>query len=130
MTLSSMFLRTDCVLPDRMGLLQRRFGKRWMSVEDATAVTLDVQLRNAGWHFICLQVAHSRVGIGRTAESAASKAMTRALTQIEQRFNAAELGQVKATRCPGWQSQFNRFGLKASLLKRDKITYTQTAVTA
>jgi hypothetical protein len=102
MKLSSVLLRTDCVLPDGMWLIQRRFGEKWMSVENATAVTLDVQVRNAGWHFMCLQVAHSRVGIGRTAESAASKAMTRALTQIEHRFNAAELGQVKVTRCPGF----------------------------
>ena len=46
--LSSMFLRTGCVLPDGMDLIQRRFGERWMSVENATAATLDVRIRNAG----------------------------------------------------------------------------------
>jgi hypothetical protein len=102
MKLSAMFLRTDCLLPDGMGLIQKQFGEKWMAVENATAATLDVRIRNAGWHFMCLQTAHSRVGIGRTAESATSKAMALALKQTEGRFNAAELGLVKVTRYPGF----------------------------
>jgi hypothetical protein len=102
MKLSAMFLRTDCLLPDGMGLIQKQFGEKWMAVENATAATLDVRIRNAGWHFMCLQTAHSRVGIGRTAESATSKAMALALKQTEVRFNAAELGLVKVTRYPGF----------------------------
>jgi hypothetical protein len=102
MMLSAMFLRTDCLLPDGMGLIQKQFGEKWMAVENATAATLDVRIRNAGWHFMCLQTAHSRVGIGRTAESATSKAMALALKQTEGRFNAAELGLVKVTRYPGF----------------------------
>jgi hypothetical protein len=102
MKLSAMFLRTGCILPDGMELIQTRFDEKWMSVENATATTLDVRVRNAGWHFMCLQTAHSRVGIGRTAESAISKAMALALKQTEVRFNAAELGLVKVTRYPGF----------------------------
>jgi hypothetical protein len=97
-----MFLRTDCLLPDGMGLIQKQFGEKWMAVENATAATLDVRIRNAGWHFMCLQTSHSRVGIGRTAESATGKAMALALKQTEGRFNAAELGLVKVTRYPGF----------------------------
>jgi hypothetical protein len=102
MKLSAMFLRTDCLLPDGMGLIQKQFDEKWMAVENATAATLDVRIRNAGWHFMCLQTAHSRVGIGRTAESATSKAIALALRQTEGRFNAAELGLVKVTRYPGF----------------------------
>jgi hypothetical protein len=102
MKLSAMFLRTDCLLPAGMGLIQKQFGEKWMAVENATAATLDVRIRNAGWHFMCLQTAHSRVGIGRTAESATSKAMALALKQTEGRFNAAELCLVKVTRYPGF----------------------------
>jgi hypothetical protein len=102
MKLSAMFLRTDCILPEGMELTQRRFGEKWMSVENATSATLDVRIRNAGWHFMCLQTAYSRRGIGRTAESATTKAMTLALKQTEGRFNAAELGLVKITRYPGF----------------------------
>ncbi|HTF68200.1 MAG TPA: hypothetical protein VK638_36530 [Edaphobacter sp.] len=100
--LNAMFLRTDCILPDGMELIQRRFGEKWMFVENTTAATLDVRVRNAGWHFMSLQTAHSRLGIGRTAESATRKAMALALKQTEGRFNAAELGLVKVTRYLGF----------------------------
>lgn len=100
--LNAIFLRTGCILPDGIGLIQRQFGENWMSIENATAATLDVGIRNAGWHFMCLQTAHSRVGIGRTAEAATDKAMALALKQTEGRFNAAELGLVKVRRFPGF----------------------------
>jgi hypothetical protein len=100
--LSAMFLRTSCVLPDGMNLIQTRFDEKWMWVENVTASTLDAQVRRAGWHFMFLQTMHSRVGIGRTAESATSKAVAQALKQTEGRFNAAELGLVKVTRYPGF----------------------------
>jgi hypothetical protein len=100
--LNAMFLRTGCILPDGMGLIQTRFGENWMSVENATAATLDTRVRNAGWNFMCLQTAHSRVGIGRSAKSATTKAMALALKQTEGRFNAAELGVVKVTKYPGF----------------------------
>jgi hypothetical protein len=48
------------------------------------------RVRKAGWHFMCLQTAHSRRG------------MALALNQTEGRFNAAELGLVKVTRYPGF----------------------------
>ena len=98
--LNAMFLRTGCILPDGIGLIQRRFGENWMSVENATAATLDFGIRNAGWHFMCLQTAHSRVGIGRTAEAATNKAMALALKQTEGRFNAAELGCGQSYKIP------------------------------
>ena len=98
----AMFLRTDCILPEGMGLIQRRFGENWMSVDNVTSATLDARVRNAGWHFMCLHTAHSGVGIGLTAESATSKAIALALKQTERRFNAAELGLVKDRRYPGF----------------------------
>jgi hypothetical protein len=102
MKLSAMFLRTGCVLPDGLELTQRRFSENWMLVENATAATLDVRIRNAGWHFMFLQTAHSRLGIGRTAESATTNAMTLALKQTEGRFNAAELGVITVSRYLGF----------------------------
>ena len=102
MKLGAMYLRTGCVLPHGLEPTQKRFSENWMSVENATAATLDVGIRNAGWHFMFLHAAHSRLGIGRTAESATTNAMTLALKQTEGRFNAAELGLVKVTRFPGF----------------------------
>jgi hypothetical protein len=102
MQLSAMFLRTGCILPDGMELIQTKFDEKWMSIENATAATLDTRIRNAGWHFMFLQAMHSCYGIGRTAESATNKAMALALKQTEVRFNAAELGLVKVTKYPGF----------------------------
>jgi len=100
--LSAMFLRAGCILPPGMELIQTRFDQKWMLIENATAATLDARIRNAGWHFMFLQTAHSRHGIGRTAESATSKAMALALEQTDSRFNAAELGLVKVTKYLGF----------------------------
>jgi hypothetical protein len=100
--LCAIFLRTDCALPEGMQLIQRRFGEKWLAVENATATTLDVAIRNAGWHFMYLQTAHACLSLGRTAESATSNAIALALKQTEARFNAAELGLVRVTRYPGF----------------------------
>lgn len=102
MKLNTMFLRTGCILPGGMDLIQTRFAENWMSVENATAAILDVKIRNSEWHFMYLQTAHSGVGIGRTAEGATSKAMGLALKQTEGRFNAAEVDMVKVTRFLGF----------------------------
>ncbi len=74
-----------------------------MSVEDITAVALDIKLRSADWHFIWLTEAYSCLGVGRTAESACRNGITLALKKIRQRFNAAELGLFKITKYPGFQ---------------------------
>ena len=102
MQLSAMFLRTGCLLPDGMELIQTKFDEKWKSIENATAATLDTRIRNAGWHFMFLQAMQSCYGVGRTAESATNKAMALALKQTEVRFNAAELGFVKVTKYPGF----------------------------
>jgi len=99
----AIFLRTQCLLPSGLGLVQKQFCELWMSVEDTTADALDTKVRNAGWHFMWLMEAYSCLGIGRTAESARRRAITSALSKVKQRFNAAELGLVKLTNYPGFQ---------------------------
>jgi hypothetical protein len=102
MKLHSMFLRTGCLLPDGVGLIREEFSERWMSVKDASASLLDLKIRNAGWHFMWLLTTHSRLGLGRTADSAARNATAAALKRIEARFNGAELRSVGITRYPGF----------------------------
>jgi len=92
----SIFLRTGCLLPDELDLVQEKFGETWMSVGDTLSVALDVRVRKTGWHFMWLEDAYSRHGFGRTAESAISKAITLALNEVKVRFNAAELGSVNS----------------------------------
>ena len=62
-----------------------------MLVTYTIAAALDVNIRNVGWHFMWFAGSYSRLGAGRTAESAIGKAITLALNQVNGRFNAAEL---------------------------------------
>ena len=76
----AIFLRTQCLLPSGLGLIQKRFCDLWMSVEDTSASALDTKVRNRGWHFMWVMEAYSCLAFGRTAESARRRAITLALT--------------------------------------------------
>jgi hypothetical protein len=99
----AIFLRTGCLLPLGLGLIQEQFCEKWMSVENTTVAALDVKVRNAGWHFMWLTDADSCLGIGRTAESARNSAMSLALKKVRHCFNAAELISIKTTKYPWFQ---------------------------
>lgn len=60
-------------------------------------------IRRAGWHFIWLQEACTRRGIGFTEETAIRRALSRALKGVAKQFNAAELDSVQMTHYPGFQ---------------------------
>ncbi|MFP5229078.1 MAG: hypothetical protein ACLGXA_15795 [Acidobacteriota bacterium] len=70
-------------------------------MDNATPSQLDLVVREAGWHFMWIESVCSRHGWGRTGEAAATRAITRALTQILARFNASELSSVDVTTYPG-----------------------------
>jgi len=97
-----MFLRTACTLPEGLALRQDEFCGTWMSVKDTMSAALDLKVRNAGWHFMWLADAYSHHGIGLTATTAIDKAITRALSRVKARFNAAELNSVKISKYPGF----------------------------
>lgn len=97
-----MFLRVGCSLPDGLGLKQQHFSESWMSVENMLSPVLDVGLRAKGWHFMWLEGAHSRLGIGRTEQSATGRAITLVLNQIKGSLNAAELDSINVSRYPGF----------------------------
>lgn len=65
-----------------------------MLVEEIAAPALDTMIRLAGWHFVCLQGAHSRSGVGLSLDDAIHQALARALQGLKMRFNAAELESV------------------------------------
>lgn len=99
----SMFLRNGCQLPAGLRLEQARFNKAWMSADDISPAGLDVVVRSAGWHFMWIEGAFSRFGWGRTEESAADRAITRALRHVSGRFNAAEADSVTFSTFPGFR---------------------------
>lgn len=96
-----MFLRMGSLLPDGLRLEQKPFDKTWMSLENTAPAQLDLAVREAGWHFMWIESACSRLGCGRTEEAAGNRAIARALGQTAARFNAAELGVLRVFRCLG-----------------------------
>jgi hypothetical protein len=120
------------VLPDGLDLIQERFCGTWMSVKDTMAAALDVKVRNAGWHFMWLEDAYARFGVGRTATSAIDKAIASALDRIKDRFNAAELESVNVSKYRGfWVAKITLYARQiqhqASLSLVDEMTIRQLA---
>jgi hypothetical protein len=101
--LHTVFLREECILPDRFDLRREAFCKGWAAVTEVLASELDASIRNVGWHFMWLTDPHSSRGLGGTAETAVNRALVRALKQVKGRFNAAELGSFQVTNCLGVQ---------------------------
>lgn len=103
MKLHSVFLRSGCILPDRLDPSQQSFCAGWFVIEEIPALVFDTMVRHAGWHFMWLQGACSRKGVGLTEDAAIHRALSRALKGISKRFNAAELDSVQIRQYPGFQ---------------------------
>lgn len=103
MKLHSVFLRSDCILPERLDPCLQPISEKWSVVEEIPALVFDTMIRRAGWHFMWLQDAFSRRGVGLTEEAAIRQALLRALKGVSKRFNAAELDFLQITEYPGFQ---------------------------
>lgn len=71
-------------------------------MEDVAPAQLDLAVRDAGWHFMWIESACSRIGWGLSDEGAITRAITHALTQTGDSFNAAELSFVHVSRYLGF----------------------------
>jgi hypothetical protein len=100
--LHAVFLRKGCILPDRLDPLQEPFGANWSLVKEILAPVFDTMIRQAGWHFMCVQSSCSRRGFGRTQEQATQRALACSLRGVSRRFNGAELEAVQVTKYPGF----------------------------
>ena len=103
MKVHSVFLRSECILPDRLDPCLQHIVEGWSIVEDLPALVFDTMIRQAGWHFMWLRDACCRKGIGLTEEAAVSRGLSRALRGISKRFNAAKLDSIRITQYPGFQ---------------------------
>ena len=97
----AIFLRAGCILPAGLNLRQAPFDKSWMIVENEAPAQLDLAVRDAGWHFMWIESACSRVGWGLSDEAAITRAITHALMQTRDKFNAVELSFVRVSRYLG-----------------------------
>jgi len=100
--LHSVFLRKDCILPNRLDPLREPVGEDWMRVEDIPASVFDTMIRQAGWHFIWILRPSARRGFGMTRDVATGRALILALKGIAGRFNAAELDSIRVAKYPGF----------------------------
>lgn len=112
-----MFLRTGCVLPKGVELLQEPLSTGWTIAQDTVAAALDRKIRAVGWHFMWLQNSASRRGFGRTDENAIRSALTHALEQVRGRFNAAELESLQVVHYPGFR--IARVALRARQIQQN-----------
>jgi hypothetical protein len=98
----SVFLRNECILPQRLDPLREPVGDHWTHVAEIPASVFDTMIRQAGWHFMWILRPSARRGIGITPEAATDRALTRALRGVATRFNAAELDSIHVSRYPGF----------------------------
>ena len=102
MKLHSVFLRSNCILPNYLDPLREPFGNSWTHVEEIVQPVFDKMIRQAGWHYICVHGTCSRRGVGVTRDDATYRAVGRALGQVTSQCNAAELDFVQVTKYPGF----------------------------
>lgn len=129
----TIFLRTGCILPDGLNLVQEQFSETWLSVEGTTSAVLDEKIRAVGWHFMWLAETCSGSGVGKTATSAIDKAIRGALKRIQERFNSAELDSINISKYPGFEVvsvkiHARHIQQQVSLSLRDELTVPQLAV--
>jgi hypothetical protein len=96
----SVFLRKGCDMPAHLDLAQQTCAENWLQLEEVEAPVFDAMIRDAGWHFVCLQGAYSRSGVGLSSDEAIHHALVRALKGLKIRVNAAELELVKVSSYP------------------------------
>ena len=102
MKLHSVFLRTECILPDGMDPLREPCGANWTLADEITAPDFYTVIRQRGWRFAWSHGSCFRRGLGHTQETATANALARALKGIARRFNAAELVDVQITKVAGF----------------------------
>ena len=98
----SVFLRNKCDMPPHFDLAQQPYAENWMLLEEIEAPVLDTMIRQAGWHFVCLQEDCSRSGVGLSRDEAIHQALVRALKGLKMRFNAAELESLHVSSYPAF----------------------------
>ncbi len=92
---NSVFLRTGCILPNQLAPLRQPIDNNWTHVEDLPGYVFNTRIRQAGWRLMRIENFCTRSGFGISQEDAISRALTRALEAVAQRFNAAELFSVQ-----------------------------------
>ncbi|MGA3033341.1 MAG: hypothetical protein ABSD70_08660 [Terracidiphilus sp.] len=98
----SVYLRKNCILPDRLDPLTQPVGENWKLVEEIAAPVFDTMVRHLDWHFLCVLRPYRRRGFGLTEADAAQRALAKALERLAREYNAAELISVRIAKFLGF----------------------------
>ena len=98
----SVYLRKNCVLPDRLNPLTQPVGENWKVVEEIAAPDFDTMVRRLDWHFLCVLRPYGQRGFGLREGDAAERALGRALKRLARECNAAELISVRTRKLAGF----------------------------
>jgi hypothetical protein len=77
----------------------------WLEVSQKEQLSLDLKIRDAGWHFIWLTGPITRCGFGWSFAAARSHSVRRSLSVVKAFYNMAEVGKA---------NDFAAFGLHIS----------------
>jgi hypothetical protein len=102
MSAPTVFLRKRCLLPPGLHLPQIGVNEDWNSVMGLAGWELSACVQARGWHCMWLSGGFSTVGLGRTVESASSKAIQAGLHAILPQFNAAEIEMIRVASYNGF----------------------------
>jgi hypothetical protein len=94
LTPARVYLRRQCQLPPNIDLQQNSVDEDWNAVADISGWDLNDRVLEQGWHCIWVSGQYSRVGIGRSPETAASKAVLATLHAVPPSWNAAEIDSI------------------------------------
>jgi hypothetical protein len=91
----STFIRDPFVSPPGVSV-ESHAGEHdgWLEVSQKEQLSLDVKIRDAGWHFIWLTGAITRHGFGWSLAAARSHSVRRSLSVVKAFYNVAEIAKA------------------------------------
>ncbi len=96
----NMLLREQVELPDGLVLTTEEFRDGWKLVRKSDARRLKKKIQTRGWNFIKNANGSLRSGVGDTSQQAIAGALKLALRQVNNEFNAVEVGHIELTHYP------------------------------
>jgi hypothetical protein len=91
----SIFIRDPFVSPPGVSV-ETHTGEHdgWLEVSQKEQLSLDLKIRDAGWHFMWLTGPISRRGFGWSFAAARSHSIRRSLSVVNPFYNVAEIGKA------------------------------------
>jgi hypothetical protein len=96
----SVLLRAKIELPVNFKLATEEFRDGWIFARTTNAQRLEKKIVNRGWNFIKIGDDSLRSGIGDTSQEAIARALSVALRQLHDHFNALEVRHIELTQYP------------------------------